>query len=181
MAFEVVFRQLSEEHLQALPKFGCGRASLDGFLVEDAHNFHKYGLTHTTLVYVQGDDAIAGYFSLSSDAVKLSTFETGELGLPFDAEISYFPAVKITKFAVHTKYQRAGLGMQLVNAIQGLVYADGRSVATRLLTVDAVNKPDVVAFYTKAGFEECLAAKKELRQQQARETVLMFKDIYTEN
>ena len=180
MAFEVAFRQLSQEHLQSLPAFQCGRAALEGFLVEDAHNFHKYGLTNTTLVYVQGDNAIAGYFSLSSDAVKLTTFEAGELGLPFDVEIKYFPAVKITKFAVHSKYQRAGLGLQLIDAIEGMVYADGKSVATRLLTVDAVNQPDVIGFYRKARFEECLEAQK-LAQGQQRETILMFKDIYVES
>jgi GNAT superfamily N-acetyltransferase len=125
LAFELAFRQISEEHLPALPAFACGRESLEEFLVEDSYNFHKYGLTNTTLVFVQGDVAVAGYFSLSSDAVKLATFEEGELGLPFSTEIKYFPAVKITRFAVHTQYQRAGMGMQLIDAIEGLVYSDG--------------------------------------------------------
>lgn len=180
MSFEgLVFRELTPAHQPELPKFSCGRESLDGFLKDDACNFHTYGLTHTTLVYMEGDPVVAAFFSLSSDALRLSTFEAGELGLPFDAEIAYFPAVKITRFAVNKKYQRSGMGQQLVNAIQGLVYAEGTSVATRILTVDAVNKPDVIDFYKKAGFLEALAMAKMSRQQE-RETILMFKDIYTD-
>ena len=115
---------------------------------------------------------------VSTDAVKLSTYEAGGLGLPFEAEIKYFPSVKITKFAVHQKHQRSGLGLQLIQSIEGLVYADGSgSVATRLLTVDAVNEADVLAFYRKAKFEECLEAGR-MAQGAHRETILMFKDIY---
>ena len=147
MAFDLAFRQLSDEFNDLLPQFKCGRDSLDSFLADDAPAFQKYALTSTTLVFVQGDPAIAGFFSLSSDAVKLSTYEAGGLGLPFEAEIKYFPSVKITKFAVHQKHQRSGLGLQLIQSIEGLVYADGSgSVATRLLTVDAVNEADVLAF-----------------------------------
>ena len=175
MAFEVVFRQLPEDFQQQ--QFDCGRASLNEFLWEDACGFHKYGLTHTTLVYVQGDEALAAYFSLSSDGIRLSTFEAGELGLPFDAEIKYFPAVKITKLAVAVRYQRSGLGKQLLDAIQGLVFGDDRPIATRVLTVDAINEPDVVAFYDKFGFVEALEAARQA-QGRERDTILMFKDIY---
>jgi ribosomal protein S18 acetylase RimI-like enzyme len=178
LAFDVVFRALSDEYLALLPQFDCGRKNLNAFLVEDAPEYHKHGLTHTTLVFVQDDSSIAGFFSLSSDSVTLSAFEAGELGLPFQAEIKFFPAVKITRFAIQGKYQRSGLGLQLIDAIEGLVYADGSSsVATRLLTVDAVNEDDVIAFYRKAQFEPCLEAERRA-QKQKRETILMFKDIY---
>lgn len=178
MAFDLAFRALTDEYLELLPPFDCGRENLGAFLADDAPEYHKHGLTHTTLVFVQGDPAVAGFFSLSSDSVNLSTFETGELGLPFDAPIKFFPAVKITRFAVHLKYQRSGLGLQLIDSIEGLVYADGSSsIATRLLTVDAVNEPDVLAFYDKAGFEECREAERKAQRQQ-RETILMYKDIY---
>lgn len=177
MAFEVAFRQLTSEHKESLPHFKCGRDSLNAFLCEDAVDFHEHGLTHTTLVYVAGDNEIAAYFSLSSDAVRLTTSEEGDLGLPFYAEIKYFPAVKITKFAVHEKYRRNGMGLQLLDAIQGLVYADGSAVATRILTVDALNEEDVLAFYAKGGFIEGLMAQK-LAQGQKRETILMYRDIF---
>ena len=178
MAFELAFRPLSQEHTAHLPAFNCGRKNLNSFLVEDAPGFHDHGLTSTTLVFVQDDPTIAGYFSLSSDAVRLSAFETGELGLPFHTEIRFFPAVKITRFAISEKYQRKGLGLQLIDAIEGLVYADGSSsVATRLLTVDAINERDVLDFYRKARFEACLEAGRAA-QGRDRETILMFKDIY---
>jgi GNAT superfamily N-acetyltransferase len=179
VAFEIAFRQLSPELQPSLGRFSCGRDSLDEFLRDDALDFHRYGLTHTTLVFVQGDDEIAAYFSLSSDGIRLSPVETFELGLPFDAEIKYFPAVKITKFAVCRRYQRSGLGMQLIDAIEGLVYADGKAVATRILTVDAINEPDVVAFYGRAGFLDAQEAVRAAQGRQ-RETIAMYKDIFKE-
>ena len=180
MAFDIAFRALTDEFVDRLPAFKCGRESLDAFLLDDAPSYHKHGLTHTTLVFVEGDPAIAGFFCLSSDSVNLTTYEAGELALPFEAPLKFFPAVKITRFGILLKHQRAGLGLQLIEAIEGLVYADGSSpVATRLLTVDAVNEDDVIAFYSKAKFLPCLEAEKK-SQKQKRDTILMYKDIYAE-
>lgn len=122
-----------------------------------------------------GDEKIAGYFSLSSDGVRLTTFEMGELGLNFEVELSFFPAVKITRFAISGKYQRAGLGLHLIKTIEGIAYTD--YVAARVLTVDAFNAEDVLNFYRKAQFKECLNSAKR-RGSQRPETIHMYKDIY---
>lgn len=177
MAFELVFREWSPEQAELCGRFTCGRDSLNEFLRDDASNFQKYGLSNTTLVFVQGDAEIAGYFSLSSASLRLTTMEAGELGLPFEAEIKFFPAVKITKLAVATKYHRRGMGEQLVEAIEGLVY--GKAIATRILTVDAINEPEVLSFYKKAGFVDSMEAERQA-QRQRRETIAMWKDIYAE-
>jgi hypothetical protein len=50
--------------------------------------------------------------------------------------------------------------------------------AVRLVTVDAVNQEKVLSFYQRVGFIESLSEAKERQTQRARETVLMFKDLY---
>lgn len=179
MSFETfAFRRISQELLETSRKFTCGKASLDSFFLEESLDFDKHGLTFTTLVFGDGDPCALAYFSLSSDAIKLSGVEKEELGLPFQPHISYFPAVKIARFAVAANRQSEGIGAHLLQLIQGLVFSD--HIATRLITLDADNDPRTIEFYKKNGFQESLHTQK-LREQQKQkdpETVHMIKDIY---
>ena len=98
------------------------------------------------------------------------------MGLPFDAPISYYPAAKLTKLAIAADLQSQGLGGAIVDLICGIVAE--APFAVRLLTVDAVNQPKVIAFYERVGFLESLADRREKKEQRAPATVLMVKDLY---
>lgn len=172
----------------ALEQFACTREELKAFLVEEALEYARYGLTETAVAFVNDDPIPAGYFSLSADGLKLQTSEKFELGLPFECPIEYFPAVKITKLAVRTDLQRKGLGRAFLDLIEGIAFESGFSV--RLLTVDAVNEPHVIAFYQSLGFQNAMrnGIRQAQRQRQGRggandrpETVLMYKDIYNDD
>ena len=182
MGFETIaFRRISKESAEHFNRFDCGRAELNLFLLEDALEYDEHGLTVTTLVYEAENPCPVAFYSLSADAVKLTTFETGELGLPFTTEISFFPAVKITRFAVGREMQRNGLGRHLLNTIQGQVFSSNHAV--RLLTVDALNDKDVISFYGNSGFQTSLETenrRKRGNQNGEYETVHMIKDIYAE-
>ena len=65
-----------------------------------------------------------------------------------------------------------------VVSVQILGIASDAPFAVRLLTVDAVNQEKVLSFYRRVGFMESLSKAKERQTQRARETVLMFKDLY---
>lgn len=169
-------RHIRDVEDEVLRQFRCGRDQLDSFLHEDARAYDAHGLTDTTVVFLQGQLNPAAYFSLSADSVRLNDFEQGELGLPFDVPITYCPAVKITKLAVASGLQSSGMGEALVALISGIVA--GAPFAVRLLTVDAINQPKVVAFYERVGFQESLADKRERQNQKNRDTVLMIKDLY---
>lgn len=173
--------QLSLRHIrdvegEVLKLFSCGRPQLDDFLHEDACDYDAHGLTSTVLVFTEGVSAPIAYFSLSADTVHLSGGERTDLGLPFDAPISFYPAVKLTKLAVAQDMQSLGLGEYLVDLICGI--ASDAPFAVRLLTVDAVNQDKVLRFYQRVGFIESLSETKQRQAQKSRETVLMFKDLY---
>jgi len=173
--------QLSLRHIrdvedEVLKQFSCGRQQLDDFLIEDARDYDAYGLTSTVLVFLVGVSAPVAYFSLTADSVHLSGGERTDLGLPFDAPISFYPAVKLTKLAVAQAVQSHGLGKYLVDLICGI--ASDAPFAVRLLTVDAVNQNQVLQFYQRVGFMESLSEAKQRQAQKSRETVLMFKDLY---
>lgn len=179
MAVEVadlVLRHIRDVNDETLKGFTCGRGQLDEFLLADARHYDAYGITSTVVVFLRGRTAPVGYFSLSADSVRLTESEEFELGLPFDAPISYYPAVKLTKLATITELQSQGLGEAIVALICGVV-ADV-PFAVRLLTVDAVNHPRVIAFYERVGFVESLADRREKKDKRAPATVLMVKDLY---
>lgn len=67
-------------------------------MIEDAFEYHSYGLTKTTLVVHNSE--LIGYFSLSADKIVLTNSEKADLALNGEFPITYFPAVKITKLAV---------------------------------------------------------------------------------
>ena len=167
---------IDQVSLDEFAKFECSRVDLNEFLYEDALAYHEYGLTHTTLVIDQDD--ILGFFSLSADALQLTKSEVMDLGLDRHIPISYFPAVKLTKLAINQRYAGQGLGSLLLSMIDGIVF--NLQVATRFITVDAVNQPEVIQFYEKNGFINSLVADNERKKQTRRETVLMYKDIYVD-
>jgi len=169
-------RRIQDVEDEVLKQFFCGRQQLDDFLHEDARNYDAHGLTSTVIVFGEGYSSPVAYFSLTADSVHLSSGERTDLGLPFDVSISYYPAVKLTKFAVATDQQSSGIGAALIDLICGIVST--APFAVRLMTVDAVNQEPVLSFYERTGFLESLSEKKERQSKKSRDTVLMFKDLY---
>jgi len=106
----LILRHIRDVEDEVLHQFSCGRPQLDEFLRQDARDYEAHGLTRTVIVFAQGYSTPVAYFSLTADSVHLSSGERTDLGLPFDAPISYYPAVKITQLAgdVRAAAQRCG-------------------------------------------------------------------------
>jgi len=126
---DLVVRHIRDVDDGTLKSFTCGRDQLDEFLLEDARDYDAHGITSTVVVFVSGRVEPAGYFSLSADSVRLTESEEFELGLPFDAPISYYPAVKLTKLATASDLQSQGLGEAIVELICGLVVDADRKLS----------------------------------------------------
>lgn len=169
------FALIDQVSLNHFDVFDCSRAELNEFLYEDALAYHEYGLTQTTLMIHQ--KTILGFFSLSADALQLTKSEVMDLGFDRQVPIVYFPAVKLTKLAINLIHANQGLGSFLLAQIDSIVF--DFPVATRFITVDAVNQPEIIRFYEKNGFVSSLVADKE-KKNARRETILMYKDIYAD-
>lgn len=176
---DVALARVAEVPIDVLRQFACNREELQAFLHDSAIEYAEHGLTETTIAFLDGDPCVAAYFSISADGLPLSGAETFELGISFECTIRYFPAIKITRLAVRSDLQGKGLGQLMINAIQGIACAAPMSV--RLLTVDAVNSPEVIAFYQKCGFRT--TNQHELRQgargtKSVPQTVQMYRDVH---
>ena len=88
-ASKISLRHIQDVEDEVLKQFSCGRPQLDEFLHEDARDYDKHGLTSTVVVFHEDIPDPVGYFSLTADSVHLSGGERTDLGLPFDAPISF--------------------------------------------------------------------------------------------
>lgn len=169
-----------DEVIQAvLDSFTSGDGELDVFLREDATSYAMHGLTSTTVVFTDASPDPIGFFSLSCDSLRLEGVELTELGLPFQAAIDFFPAVKITKLAVAENLQSQGIGEAIIKLIQGISFTPPFSA--RLLTVNAVNRERTLNFYRRLNFVDSSRNSAEGGQRRKGEvpkTVLMYLDLY---
>lgn len=184
---DITLREVGAVDDEVLRAFDCGEPGLNSFLVDEAKTYARHALTSTYVAFAPDDPACpVGYFSLSADAIRLNMMERGDLGLPFQSNIEFFPAVKITKLAVAVARQSQGLGRQLMELIIGMTYQSQHAV--RLVNVNALNNPRTVRFYQSLGFLESLTdverrerdAGGRRGQAQQYQTVLMHLDIYAD-
>ncbi len=144
---DIDFDTIKPERLSRIHKlddFYCGDKDIDDFLKNDALNWQEQKIATTTLfVY---NEEIIGFFSASSDAIKLKLNEKGNI-----CSITEYPAIKIGRLAVCEKFQRKGVGQYLLKWAIGYVLKHSENVATRFVTVDSY--PHKVEWYEKFSFK----------------------------
>lgn len=138
--------------------FDCGDAELNGFLVNDALAHQTQQLAQTSVAVQNGE--IIGYVSLLCDAVKLGDDERAS----FDSRKRYaeYPAVKIGRMGVSTRYKGKGVGMALLRFAVGMAGVIAQTAGCRFLTVDAY--PAANSFYERFGFANNLLKNKPGRR-----------------
>lgn len=140
-----------------LKEFDCGVESLNSFLRASARESHTRRLAATSIILHRDVGGVVGYFTLSSDALRLNESERFDLDISQDFEIDYIPAVTIGRLGVARALQGQGVGDQALKFIRG----EAQKAPARLLVVDAIDA--VVGFYAKMGFQEALFAKSRKR------------------
>lgn len=165
-----------------LHQFECGKPRLDGFLRDKAVFFHRERLGLTWAVMHEQCANMVAYFTLSSDALVLTSSEEADLSLTDHAELSRFPAINMGRLAVASQYQRAGVGAQVMRLALDEIRGDtGLAAAARLVVVDADNDESVLRYYERHGFVRSLWADKQATHQggkrQLRTTIKMLRDI----
>ena len=128
-------------------KFECKDGDLNDFIRNDAFTYQEKKLATTTLFIY--NDEIIGFFSASSDSLKLKYEEKKNHNI-HEKKIQEFPAIKIARLARDTKYAKLGLGANILRIAIGYILECSDMVAVRFVTVDAY--PDKVGFYEKFGF-----------------------------
>ena len=148
-----------------------------------AEVFYSLNISKTFLLIHKKTKELLAYMTLSADSIKL-TNEEKEVHDIGKVPYASIPAVKIGKLAVNKEVseiaKRKGYGSFLLEMARAYAYQMNElGVACRFLTVDAdieydANTPE---FYLKNGFVENLSN----RSRNAKHTISMRKDIFTDN
>lgn len=140
--------------------FDCGDDDLNDFLFNDSFKYIKNNLAVIYLIFY--NKMIVGYFSLTSDAIRINK--------KLEVVHGFYPAVKIGRFAVDKQYGHQGIGTYMLKLIIGIVETVKNQIGVRYLSVDAYNNKIAVNFYTKNNFET-------LQKARNREQIPMYYDI----
>lgn len=126
--------------------FTCGEESLDSWLREHAVTAFRRD-TARTWVWLDKDDRVVGYYALAAHKVAREHVVAKE-GRGGPVEI---PAVLLAKLALAEHLRGHGLGAVLVADALARVVTATRTVAARLVVVDALTER-VAEFYESLGF-----------------------------
>lgn len=134
--------------------FDCGDDDLNSFLVEDAKSFLDKRIA-TSYLLVDGDNIVA-YFCLLNDKISRQDVTNSQWkkirgGFPERKQFGSYPAVKIGRFAVSSKYRGRNIGTDLMNLLKDMLNGNPNYSAFRFLTVDAYIL--AINFYLKNNFK----------------------------
>jgi hypothetical protein len=104
---------------------------------------------------VMHEGQLLGCFALQADGVRLDGIER-----PADIPYLFAPAIKLARLgknAVTCRIRRSdgaevGIGSLMVDYIIGLARAVNTMIAVRYITLDALNRPELIAWYEREGF-----------------------------
>jgi len=159
------------EDFTAFNDFSCGDDDLDDFIHNDAA-IHKAELIAETYCFsfVEALEVPAAFVSLLNDSLALSSNRLRRMVDNRVRRYKDYPAVKIGRLGVHAAVTRLRVGSTIVDIIKELFTTNNRT-GCRFITVDAYNKPPVLAFYQRNGFDFLLPDRTE------GDTRIMFFDL----
>lgn len=177
--------EIGSENLKDLStySFDTGKAvEYKTFLFNKAKPLNDLAISKTFVMIHNNTNELIGYFTLSTDTIKLTDSEKVESKL---SEVSFMslPAIKVGKLAINKKLskeaQRKGYGSFALEMAMAKAYEVLKTgVACRFITVDADIEydPKTVEFYEKNGF-----VRNQFRKPKSTDfTVSMRKDIFSD-
>lgn len=157
--FNLSINTISESDAVPLSAFSCGCDEIDDFFHNEVFLCYKYGYLIPYKCTAKDSGEILGLFTLANDVLTLEfedkvdfpnlTFEYSDI---FRHQPTY-PAINIGHLAVRKDMQSKGIGRIIVDFIH-MTFATRRISGCQFITVDALNNPRTLSFYSdKLGFE----------------------------
>lgn len=131
-----------------IENFDCGDCDLNEFIRHDSFAYDEKMLAKTYVVISKGE--IAGFFSICTDAIRMSKEERlEEFGIA--KPHPDYPSIKIARLAVAIGRKGQGIGTFMAMHAIGKAIEISKEAGCRYVTVDAY--PEQASFYgQKCGF-----------------------------
>ena len=132
--------------------FDCGNQDLNDFLLSDSKPYLNKLLSVTYIL--ENDEDIVAYFSVSNDKISIpdsdkATWRRIKSLFPHSKHRSDYPAVKIGRLAVNSKYANNGIGSDILNFVKEY-FISGNRTGCAFVTVDALR--EAIPFYLRNDF-----------------------------
>ena len=153
--------------------FDCGNQDLNDFLLSDSKPYLNKLLSVTYIL--ENDEDIVAYFSVSNDKISIpdsdkATWRRIKSLFPHSKHRSDYPAVKIGRLAVNSKYANNGIGSDILNFVKE-DFISGNRTGCAFVTVDALR--EAIPFYLRNDFRYLDKASTESDS----DTCLMYYDL----
>lgn len=129
-------------------QFDCDDSDLNDFFHNDSHEYQN-SLLSKTFCWSNQQEVVA-FVSIFNDNVELKSTKKKKK-FPGEKHMPYYPAVKIGRLGINKKYQKKGLGSQVLSFLKYFFIIKNKT-GCRFLTLDAYNKEQVTKFYCKNNF-----------------------------
>jgi ribosomal protein S18 acetylase RimI-like enzyme len=143
--YEFTIKTLNENHNLSL--FNCSSPELNDFLKNDALMYQTNFLAQTYLCFYKNEPA--GFVTIMTDIIEAKSIHTIDKISSF--RYGKYPAIKIARLGVDSRFERRGVGSYLLFSVSILVFSLCKHVGCRYILVDSKNES--TSFYEKYGFK----------------------------
>ena len=153
---------MTDADYENMSAFSCGDDELDNFFQHEVEKCVKRCYLSAYCAFLNSEEIVAA-FTLMNDALMISSQTEKEdfiddLKLEVDAEIieffnrqSSYPAINIGHLGTSVNYQSKGIGTAIIDLVAD-TFAEYRQAGCQFITVDALNNPQTIRFYSSNGF-----------------------------
>lgn len=164
---------------------------IDEFFHEDYCNYEKQMLGNTYAYFLNEDPSkLVAAFTIASSALVLDFLQSAKKSkinktIPRIKQRRQYPALLICQLAVFDEFAEAKLGDEMLQHIKDFAILVNETIACRYLIVEAVNKPKVIDYYQRNGFnllysseeDEIIKSKRKIDENGRLTTRQMLYDL----
>ena len=159
----------TEELLHSCEPFSCGDEDLDDFFSSKALEYTEFRMGKTFCFRLRSDmRKIVSMMTLSYDSIRIYDLPRSRRDAMLKIThhkktLKRYPGVLIGRLAVNDaeEFKRKGIGSEMIDIVKQWYRSDEIKAGCRMLIVDALNKPEVLAFYRKNGFETLFTSEQQ--------------------
>ena len=157
----------TEEVARECHEFHCGEADLDDFFSKDAFEYEEFRMGKSYCIRLNdAPKTIVAIYTVSSDSIRIFDLPRSRRDAMLKIthhrkRLKRYPGILIGRLGVNSEFAHKGIGSQVLDVIKLWFDSSVVKAGCRFLIVDALNKPGVLDFYRKNGFETLFTTEQQ--------------------